>query len=63
MSFNGTYGYVHHQSNLTIFHILEIAQNEYFPAFIRKFPYGLIDFFLLNSMFSMSCSPSPNEEK
>ncbi len=62
MSFNGTYGYVHHQSNLTIFHILEIAQNEYFPAFIRKFPYGLIDF-LLNSMFSMSCSPSPNEEK
>lgn len=62
MSFNGTYGYVHHQSNLTIFHILEIAQNEYFPAFIRKFPYSLIDF-LLNSMFSMSCSPSPNEEK
>lgn len=62
MSFNGTYGYVHHQSNLTIFHILEIAQNEYFPAFIRKFPYSLM-IFLLNSMFSMSCSPSPNEEK
>ena len=62
MSFNGTYGYVHHQSNLTIFHILEIAQNEYFPAFIRKFPYGLIDF-SSQLMFSMSCSPSPNEEK
>lgn len=38
MSFNGTYGYVHHQSNLTIFHILEIAQNEYFPAFIGEVP-------------------------
>lgn len=51
MSFNGTYGYVHHQSNLTIFHILEIAQNEYFPAFIRKFPYGLIDFYSIQRLY------------
>ena len=38
MSFNGTYGYVHHQSNLTIFHILEIAQNEYFPCIYQEVP-------------------------
>lgn len=62
MSFNGTYGYVHHQSNLTIFHIIEIAQNEYFPAFIRKFPYSLIDFSSQLHVFHVLFSISKRRE-